>query len=701
MKLYEFEGKKILRRFGVKTPNPLSLTDLTNGKYFIKAQVLSGGREKAGGVKTAANFDEAKTVINEMLGKKIITPQNPAGEIIKTALIEEKISVEKELYLSFMIDRNNGYPVLIASSCGGTDIEEINTTFPEKIFKTAINPLLGLQEFQIMAAANSMDVGKDEYGEFSKTCKLIFETFVKMDAMLLEINPLALTSEKNFICLDCKMTIDDYALFRQPELQSIKKFRETNASKNQLMKEGLNYIAVSEKEGVGMFSNGAGLMLDTFDCINNIGAKIRSGIDLGGAVTVEQIKLLLEFMENDPKIKIIFGNIYTAMTGAEKIAAAIIELTKIINQAKPIIVRLEGNEAKESIKSLKTRNIPNLYAYRTTEAALECLKSIYHNKPITAAASDKKYLNNSPIPKCSSKKINICGITLDRNLKLIIQGMGKEGKRYAKKLQEFGMKISAGISPGKGGQNFEGIPIFNTIEQAKKIIDQPDATIIFVPPQSAKNAILEAAYNNIKIINCITEGIPVHDVCLIKSHLKSTPSILIGPNCPGIISPEKCDISIHPYKQYRKGEIAIISRSGSLSYEMSTRLIRVGIGTSLILGIGGDPVPGMTFAEALELIKNNKLIKGVIIIGEIGGQLENKAADYMLKTNYPKPVMLYIAGLTAPKEKRMGHAGALIESSGETAKAKTEYWKEKNLPVCNSLLEIGETAKNLLKLKKE
>lgn len=293
-------------------------------------------------------------------------------------------------------------------------------------------------------------------------------------------------------------------------------------------------------------------------------------------------------------------------------------------------------------------------------------------------------------------------IKLEKNIDLIVQGItGKQGRFFTKMMLDFGMNIIAGATPGKAGETVENVPVFNGIgDIEKKIGVKPGATAVFVPAAGAKDAILEAVFYEIPLIVCITEGVPVHDTCLINSYIaaKNNKSVLIGPNCPGIIVPEECDISIHLPDWYHKGEAAIISRSGSLSYEAASRLWDAGIGISLIWGIGGDPVPGMTFVDILELLRENQDTRGIIILGEIGGEMEQKAADYIIETKYPKPVMLYIAGVYAPKNKRMGHAGALISGSGETALVKLEYWQKRGLKTCSNILKIKEAGKELFGL---
>ncbi len=383
MKLYEYEAKKILAEFGVKIPagivygleqaSRIEKPLLFGAPYVIKAQILSGARGKAGGIRFAETSEEPRAIIKEMLGIKLITPQNPEGEIVNKVLVEEKIEKEKEFYASFIIDRNIGKPILIVSPSGGVDIEEIASKNPEKLFKAAIDPLIGIQDFQIRSAADFLGLLISEFPVF---LRILFKIFQEKDLLLLEINPLVLTLNKELVCLDAKIIVDDYALFRHPDFFEIKELREENTGEKDLRKAGLNYNIISDQEGIGMFSNGAGLGLDTLDRVREAGANLASFLDLGGAITTEQIELALKFMNKESQIKIIFGNIYTALLGAGKISDALLKVLNGNIPQKPIILRLEGRQAQESIEMFKNKNIANLYIFRTTEEALDCLKSM-------------------------------------------------------------------------------------------------------------------------------------------------------------------------------------------------------------------------------------------------------------------------------------------------------------------------------------
>jgi succinyl-CoA synthetase alpha subunit len=286
-------------------------------------------------------------------------------------------------------------------------------------------------------------------------------------------------------------------------------------------------------------------------------------------------------------------------------------------------------------------------------------------------------------------------ILIGENTRVVVQGLtGREGSFHAAQMRAYGTKVVAGVTPGKYGQQVDGVPVFNTVRDAVRSTGA-NASIIFVPAQLAADAVMEAAAEGLTVCVCITDGIPALDMVKVKAFLKDTPTRLIGPNCPGLISPGKSKLGIMPGPIHRPGPIGVLSRSGTLTYEVVDQLTKVGLGQSTCVGIGGDPLIGSNFIDLLTLFEADPQTRGVVMIGEIGGTAEEEAAQF-IKANMSKPVVAFIAGQTAPPGKRMGHAGAIISGGKGTAAEKMAALNACSIPVVKNLAELGGIAKEVL-----
>ena len=286
-------------------------------------------------------------------------------------------------------------------------------------------------------------------------------------------------------------------------------------------------------------------------------------------------------------------------------------------------------------------------------------------------------------------------ILVDENSRVVVQGItGKEGTFHTKQMLEYGTVVAAGVTPAKGGQSVEGVPVFNTVREAVEK-EGVNVSCIFVPPPFAADAIMEAASEDLRVIVCITEGIPTIDMVKVASFINARETVLIGPNCPGIISPGKAKVGIMPGSIHLRGQIGVISRSGTLTYEVVHQLTGVGLGQSTCIGIGGDPIVGTTFIDHLKRFKEDAETKGVVLIGEIGGSAEEDAAEY-IQSEFKKPVMAFIAGQTAPPGKRMGHAGAIISGGKGKAEDKIKALDSAGIRVIHNLGRLGETVLEII-----
>jgi len=287
-------------------------------------------------------------------------------------------------------------------------------------------------------------------------------------------------------------------------------------------------------------------------------------------------------------------------------------------------------------------------------------------------------------------------ILVDSSTRVVVQGItGREGGFQTRRCIEYGTKVVAGVTPGRGGETAEGVPVFNTVREAVRETNA-GCSLIFVPAPAAADAILEAADAGLPVIVCITEGIPTLDMVTVRRRLQGTDIRLIGPNCPGVITPGQCRVGIMPGDVFMPGPVGVVSRSGTLVYEAVDQLTRHGIGQSTCVGIGGDPIPGTTVREVLALFDADPETKAVVLIGEIGGSAEQEAAEY-IRRGMSKPVISFVAGSTAPPGRRMGHAGAIIAGNTGTAQAKKEALASAGAVICDSPAEIGSTTERVMK----
>jgi len=288
-------------------------------------------------------------------------------------------------------------------------------------------------------------------------------------------------------------------------------------------------------------------------------------------------------------------------------------------------------------------------------------------------------------------------VLVNKNSKIIVQGFtGGEGTFHATQMIEYGTNVVGGVTPGKGGQTHLGKPVFNFVKEAVEKVGA-DTSIIFVPEAFAADAIMEAAEAGIKVVICITEGIPVADMVKVQEYLKKYDTRLVGPNCPGVITPEEAKVGIMPGFVFKKGRIGIVSKSGTLTYEAADQVVKQGLGVSTAIGIGGDPIIGTTTKEAVEMFMNDPETDAIVMIGEIGGQLEAEAARWIKADGNRKPVVGFIAGQTAPKGRTMGHAGAIVGGADDTAQAKMRILAENGIHVVESPAEIGKKMAEVLK----
>ena len=378
MNLHEYQAKQLIAKYGISVPKgiaiksidelELSIAELESSSYVIKAQIHAGGRGKAGGVKIVSSKKEAVEVVNSLLYKKLVTYQNkPDGQPINTLLIEESCDIEKELYFSILVDRQSEKIVVIASSAGGMEIEEISKKNPEKIIKEICSPINGLMDFQSRNIAFSLGLPNEMINDFVKFSRNAFKVFVENNLALLEINPLVITSHKKIIALDCKINVDDNALYKQKTLAELRDWSQNDSKEAEAFDAGLNYIALNGN--IGCMVNGAGLAMATMDLIKLYGGEPANFLDVGGGATSETVAKAFKIILDDKNVQVVLVNIFGGIMRCDIIAEGIIAAVKEVGIQIPIVVRLEGTNVDLGKKLLQTSGLNIKAANTLTEAA--------------------------------------------------------------------------------------------------------------------------------------------------------------------------------------------------------------------------------------------------------------------------------------------------------------------------------------------
>ena len=385
MNLHEYQSKQLLQRYGIATPvgevvqsekaAATATKQIAGDKWVVKAQVHAGGRGKAGGVKLVTSALEAQATAGALLGKQLVTYQNaPDGQPVHRVLVEQTLPIERELYLSMLVDRALDRVVMVASSAGGMDIEEIASTQPEKILQEVCDPLNGLVDFQARNIAFALGLADGQIGEFTKLAKGLYKLFIENDLALLEINPLIVTTDGSLVALDCKMTVDDNALYRQKALAGLRDWSQDDAKEAEAHHSGLNYIALNGN--IGCMVNGAGLAMATMDLIKHHGGMPANFLDVGGGATAETVTKAFKIILADQNVQAILVNIFGGIMRCDIIATGIITAVKEVEMAIPVIVRLEGTNVELGKKMLRESSLNIISAEHLTDAAEQAVKAV-------------------------------------------------------------------------------------------------------------------------------------------------------------------------------------------------------------------------------------------------------------------------------------------------------------------------------------
>ncbi|WP_285904951.1 succinate--CoA ligase subunit alpha [Pseudodesulfovibrio pelocollis] len=690
MLLNEHMSKALFAKAGIPVPQGLAFFPGQDPfdppfapPWILKAQVLTGGRGKAGGVQRVDSPDAFAPTARKLFGLTI------AGHAVPFIRVEPVVTIQREMYLSLTVSRSRGCILLTVGREGGVDIESGGKG---NLLVQEVRLPAGLSANQARAAFFHLGLDRDRFAVFSALLADFFKAMLDNGLLLAEINPLIITDDHRFLALDGKIEMDDNFAELNPAMEAYYQPEHASPVENAAREAGLSYVSLDG--WVGLMVNGAGLAMATMDLLNFSRLPARNFLDLGGAADHARMRTALDLLFGDARVRVVFINLYAGILSCRNVALALREALGGREPEKPIVARMAGNDAAGGVEVLTAMGCANLHLADDMADAVRILESI---RPADApviefSAPGTAAPGTMPAP---TGHVSTAHLGIDADTPILVQGItGREGQLHTRLMQAYGANVVAGVTPFKGGQEVLGVPIYNSIAEAMRR-HQIGASIIFVPPRMAADAVLEAACNEILWAMCITEGIPQQEMLAVFEQIRHSPTRVVGPNTPGIIVPGRTKIGIMPTDPFSPGPVAILSRSGTLTYEVASRLTAAGIGQSVCIGIGGDPFIGVDYVDAIEMLRNHDETRAVIILGEIGGRAEENLAEHVIRTGFAKPVTAFIAGRTAPPGKRLGHAGAILEKGGGVDR-KLETMRKAGFAVCASLEEVAATAARTL-----
>ena len=693
MFLNEHLSKKLFGEAGITTPEGILLTPDTiavpehmEPPWYLKAQVLTGGRGKAGGILRADNASEFYEKAEKIFNMEI------KSNTVPFIRVEQATDIAKECYLSFVLSRERKDLLFTVSAAGGIEVE--SSTEAAKPLIQRVHLLSGLKDHHLRAAFFELGVGKEHYAGFCDLVKKLYGSVTEFGLLMAEINPLVITKQGEWMALDGKVELDDNVVDLNPDMLGGYYTPEHHSYEETIAREaGLSYVQL--KGWVGILVNGAGLAMATMDLLNFNGLTAANFMDLGGAADRERIKRALDLLFGNDDVKAVFINLFGGIVSCKEVGNALLAVLEGQPAPKPIVIRMAGFESVEGRALMQEASVENVFIASEMNDALDTLNKL---KPVDAPTVeftlDAESLPPSVPPFTRTGVANVLGLSKDSQV--LVQGItGKVAQRHVALMQEYGTKIVAGVTPFKGGQEVMGVPVYNSVHEAKKH-HRIDASIIFVPAGFAADAVAESATEDIPWVICITEGIAQASMLSALQDLSGSSTHIIGPNTPGVIVPGQCKIGIMPANVFTAGNVAIFSRSGTLTYEAADRLSQAGIGQSICVGIGGDSFIGTSFTDLFELVRNDDNTHAVLILGEVGGSAEEELARYVRMTGFEKPVVSFIAARTAPPGKRLGHAGAILDENSGGIELKLQSMRDAGFVISPDLAQLPELVKAVL-----
>ena len=695
MKCNEHQSKSLFKSCGIPVPQGDLVTPEMAAVYrpdfappfMLKAQVLRGGRGKAGGIRKVTALQDLPGTLKEIFDMRI------GDEAVPLVRVEPAAGIAREFYLSISIQRALAAPVLTVGREGGVDIEASGA---DNLLIQPLDPCLGLRAHHVRSAFFHLGVGNDHWKDFEALVHRLYEAVSHRGVTLAEINPLILTDHDHWLALDGKVELDDNAVELQPELASLYQPEHATDQENTARKAGLSYHTLNGR--VGLMVNGAGLAMATMDMLNFAGLPAANFLDVGGGADEERVGAALDLLFGDQRVQTVLINIFGGILSCSKVASALIAALEHREVVKPLVVRFDGHGAEEGRQRLRHAGHATVTVVETLQDAMDALTRQTGQSDAAERLLPPQAYPARPPAKGSAALVppSDPGLAaLSPNAPVLVQGLtGREGRLHARLMREYGTNIVAGVTPFKGGGTVDGLPVYNSVAEATRH-HSIAASIIFVPARFATEAMLEARQAGIPWAVCVTEGIPQAQILPALPQLNQGPTRFIGPNTPGFIRPGHMKVGIMPVTAFTPGPVAVLSRSGTLTYECVARLTQAGLGQSFCFGIGGDPFVGSSFVDLCALLENDPQTEAVLILGEIGGQAEQDLAAWVQKTGFPKPIVSFIAGQTAPPGKKLGHAGAILEGTQSNTE-KLESMRAAGFGICPDLASIPEALRQAL-----